>query len=145
MLTPLLLNVRLFTEQAFLPSMTRHKDGYYLKTSKTIRVLPGQMHSLNLGIALEIPLGTLGRISSIPETTAFTGVHVISSFVPHGFTGSVNLTLHNPTRYPQVFVRGDNVALLHLEKTFCPTVVDLGLIKEEWRLKSSQRITNVFY
>lgn len=111
------LKVKLLKDNAKLPTRAHKTDaGYDLYAIKGGTIYPHDAKTFELGISIELPEGTYGRISDRSSMAINKGLHVLAGVIDKGYTGELTVTLFNTKRITVDFKPGDKIAQLIVEK-----------------------------
>lgn len=111
------LNVSKLVPHAILPARaTDGAAGYDLYSADSYVILPGHRVVVSTGIALQLPLGTYGRIAPRSGLAVKHGLNILAGVVDPDYTGEVKVVLHNTDeRQPFIIRPGYRIAQLILE------------------------------
>ena len=129
------LKVRLLTKTAKLPSRKHPTDaGLDLAyDGEKIWLFPGETRKLSTGIAIELWPNTVGIAKPRSGLASKHSIDVYAGVIDEGFTGEIEVTLHNSGQFPVEFERGDRIAQLLIMPVFYLEPVEVD------ELKSSDR------
>lgn len=125
------LRLKRLHPQAFLPKRgTSGSIGYDLYTPQDFFLLPG-INLIPLGIALAIPNGHYGRITS-RSSLAKLGIDVTAGVIDEDYRGEINVCLHNH-KETLLLKRGERIAQLILEKASILPLEEVDCLEETER------------
>lgn len=96
--------------------------------------------TLFLGIALELPPGTYGRIAPRPGLAAWHGVTVDAGVIDPDFRGNVGIVLVNRSRLPYAIHEGERIAQVICEKFEAPVVEEVAALERAPRNPRSRSV-----
>lgn len=104
-----------------------HDDdaGLDLYTTEAIMLSPGERHKASLGIAIELPPGTVGLIYPRSGKALNTGLTLINSVgvIDAGYRGELQAPLVNHSRTQVAYVpAGERIAQLVVQPVIIPTI-----------------------
>ena len=123
-----MLNVQRVHPKSKLPTRgSLEAAGYdlYSVVSKTVQ--PGERAMVSLGIIIQVPQGTYGRIAPRSGLAVKQGIDVLAGVVDRDYRGDVNVVLINHGHEEFHISVGDRIAQLVLEKIECPEAVEACL------------------
>jgi len=133
------INVRLMCPEARLPERMSEGSGGYDVFASEDSVVPAAIVSANgrvdlgralipLGIAIELPIETVGRIASRSGLSVHSNVEVGAGWIDSDYRGEVMVELKNFSSVDFVIRQGDRIAqLILLPITLAVFQVDEGL------------------
>lgn len=89
-----------------------------------VSILPGETELLGTGLVFEIPPGYVGMVCPRSGMAAKRGLTVLNApgIIDSGFTGELQVILHNTSRRNRVINPGDRIAQLVLVPIETPTL-----------------------
>ena len=114
-------------EGGFLPTSSHEDDaGYDLYSRTTKVILPRSRETFDIGVHVELPKGTMGRITSRSGLNRKHGI-CCEGVVDVGYSGSICVTLFNNSDEPYIVNEGDRIAQMIVEPIMKP---ELEVVKE---------------
>ncbi|WKS54946.1 dUTP diphosphatase [Corynebacterium accolens] len=99
-------------ELGFLPTRSHAGDaGLDLYTPRPIVLTEGGMVKVHLGISLELPPDTFGKIEG-RSGLAMHGVDALGGVIDEGYRGEIAVVLKNHSDHRIIFNRGERIAQL---------------------------------
>ena len=83
---------------------------------------------VDLGIALQIPMGYYGQIASRSGLAIHHHIHVGAGVVDPDYTGSIHVLLMNFSSQDHVIEKNHRIAQMILEKVACPIICEVSQI-----------------
>ena len=124
-----IVKVKLLREEALVPARgTLGSAGWDLHAVDGLTVDPGCSALVGTGLAMELPVGTYGRLTS-RSSMMVKGVNVGPGVVDRDFRGEIKVLVMNGSDQSYVINPGDRVAQMVIEKVYegeLKTVRDLG-------------------
>jgi dUTP pyrophosphatase len=112
-----MVNVKRLTAHAKLPvKATVGSAGYDLSSAVDAVISPGSRELISLGICIQVPRGTYGRIAPRSGLAVKHGIQVGAGVIDSDYTGEVKVLLFNHGTEPFKVTIGDRIAQLIIEK-----------------------------
>jgi dUTP pyrophosphatase len=112
-----MVNVKRLTAHAKLPAKaTIGSAGYDLASAVDAVIPPGSRELISLGICIQVPRGTYGRIAPRSGLAVRNGIQVGAGVIDSDYTGEVKVLLFNHGTEPFAVTSGDRIAQLLIEK-----------------------------
>ncbi|QQZ02210.1 hypothetical protein KHV-MN_00131 [Cyprinid herpesvirus 3] len=118
------LRVKRAMSDAFLPSQATPKSAGYDLTCRADVVIPPRCKAtvVDIGITMEIPEGTYGRIAGRSGLSLRTGLSVLAGVIDQDYRGSIGVMFQNLTDDAVPLKRGDKIAQIIFERICHPNV-----------------------
>jgi len=117
------LKVKKLNSSARLPQrQSPEAAGYDLYACKDTIIYSGRYELIGTGIAVQIPIGTYGRIASRSSLAANYGIQVGAGVIDSDYRGEIKVLLFNHGNKILDIEIGDRIGQLILEKIELPTV-----------------------
>lgn len=131
------LKVHRMRDHAKLPSRaTDGSVGYDLYATEK-KLIPARHRELfDLGITVQLPPGTYGRIAPRSYWSTAHGIDVGAGVIDRDYRGEVRVLLFNHSTTAFQVEKGDRIAQLILERVCTPDVVE---VDDESELEASER------
>jgi len=127
------LFVKRLDETVRLPERkTAGAAGYDIYARDSAKIKKGEIFTFQTGLAFHIPDGYVGRIlgrSSLERQ----GLHVLAGVIDSDYRGEIGLVFKNLTQSEIVWLRGDRIAQLLIQKIETWPVFELGELSESER------------
>lgn len=129
--------VRLLDEGIGLPRRAHPGDaGVDLQAAEGATLAPGERALVRTGIALALPVGTVGLVHPRSGLAARAGLSIVNApgTIDAGYRGEVKVCLINlDPREPIVIERGDRIAQLVVQRVELPVFVAVDTLDETSR------------
>jgi dUTP pyrophosphatase len=120
-----------------VPRRAHHADaGVDLCTTVDVVIAPGERVLVGTGIAVALPVGTVGLIHPRSGLAAKTGLSVVNTpgTVDAGYRGEIKVCLINHDRHTPIELRrGDRIAQLLVQRVELVDFVEVGELDETVR------------
>lgn len=127
------LNVKKLDARAKLPARAHFDDaGLDLYALRDIDVLPGEVVTIETGIAVEIPTGYVGLIWD-KSSVGSKGKKVFGGVIDAQYRGDVSVLIGNLCGHTISFAAGQKVAQLLVQRIELPTVVEIDELSDTSR------------
>lgn len=121
-----MVNVKRLSEHAKLPvKATVGSAGYDLSSAVDAVISPGSRELISLGICIQVPKGTYGRIAPRSGLAVRNGIQVGAGVIDSDYTGEVKVLLFNHGTESFTVTRGDRIAQLIIEKIIDDAEINL--------------------
>jgi dUTP pyrophosphatase len=138
------LQVQLLHKDAKLPTFAHDSDaGMDLFSVEEITIKPGQRAQVSVGIALAIPVGSVGLIWDKSGISHKAGLKTLGGVIDSGYRGEVVVGFVNTSDSPHSFAVGDKVAQLLIQKVEHPSVQEVDILNETQRGKGAFGSTGI--
>lgn len=128
------MNVLLLDKHATVPVRSSSEAaGYDVCSIDDGYIDPGDRLLVRTGIALQVPIGTYGRIAPRSGLAVKYGIHVGAGVIDRDYRGEIRVLLCNLGRERFEFKRGDRIAQMVLEKIETPEVYTVESLDETSR------------
>ena len=118
------LIVRLSHPEAIIPKQASTKAaGYDLYSVQDCTILPNCVAHVNTGIKIQLPHYTYGHIASRSGLVVHHQIHTEGGVIDPGYTGEIQVILHNFGPKEYTVKCGDRIAQLILERYESPTIL----------------------
>lgn len=108
------IQIKQLTEEATLPTREHPVDaGLDIYASESIILGPQDKHKLATGIAVNIPPGYVGFLTSRSGVSSETNLVIETGKIDAGFTGEMKINIKNDEQYPEIAVHQRNEYLLN--------------------------------
>jgi dUTP pyrophosphatase len=119
--------------RAHLPTRAHPDDaGLDLYGIETVEFLPGQGRVLRTGIALELPVGSVGIIKD-RSSLGKKGLMVAGGVVDAGYRGEIQVILWNGSNERIILYAGERIAQLLILPILTPTPVEVTELSDTVR------------
>lgn len=106
------LQIKQLSEDATLPKREHSIDaGLDIYASESIMLRPQDKYKLATGIAVNIPPGYVGFLTSRSGVSSETNLVIETGKIDAGFTGEMKINIKNDEQYPELGVYQSNEAL----------------------------------
>lgn len=131
------VRVKRLTETAVLPQRAHHDDaGVDLSADESVVLKPGQRALVGTGIAIALPVGTVGLVHPRSGLAFRSGLSIVNApgTVDAGYRGELKVCLINldPTE-PIEINQGDRIAQLVVQKVELSDFVEVSELNETER------------
>ena len=96
--------------------MSNQDAGYDLISPASYVLKKGERKKIPLGIAIQVPEGTYGRLCSRSSVVSEYGVSVEAGVIDRGYTGEIGILLNHRGTRPYVICKGHRIGQLILER-----------------------------
>lgn len=128
------MNVLLLDEYANKPIRSSSEAaGYDICCIEHGCIDPGDRLLVRTGLAIQVPIGTYGRIAPRSGLAVKHGIHVGAGVIDRDYRGEIRVLLCNLGNERFEFKRGDRIAQLILEKIETPEVFVVETLDETSR------------
>jgi dUTP pyrophosphatase len=126
------LNVKKLVPNAVLPTRgTPGSAGYDLYSTDGFIVMPGHRVVIPIGVSVQLPVGTYGRIAPRSGLAVKHGIDVLAGVVDPDYTGELKVVLVNTDLRRAFMIRpGYRIAQLILENYTAAEVVEVPYVPE---------------
>jgi dUTP pyrophosphatase len=136
--------VKKLNAQAILPTRSHEQAaGWDLYSTTSTTINPHGRAIVNTGIAVELPVGTVGLIRDRSGLAAKHGLTVLAGVMDSDYRGEYLVVLHNTTDAPYLVAQGDRIAQLIILQTPTITLTEKEelstTLREEGRFGSTGR------
>jgi len=112
-----MVNVKRLSTQAKIPvKATVGSAGYDLSSAVDATISPWGRELISLGICIQVPKGTYGRIAPRSGLAVRNGIQVGAGVIDSDYTGEIKVLLFNQSTEPFTVTTGDRIAQLIIEK-----------------------------
>lgn len=106
---------------AYMPTRAHEHDaGCDLRTPHDVIIMPHSSAVVDTGVAIELPLNTVGMIKSKSGLNVRSGL-LSEGVIDVGYTGSIVVKLYNHSDKPYGFKAGDKITQLVIMPILTPT------------------------
>lgn len=127
------LNVIRVHLDAKLPTRgTEEAAGYDLYSCIDIALIPHAVTKVALGIKMEIPKGTYGKLFD-RSSMATRGILTVGGVIDSDYRGEVAVLLYNTTSSPFIVNKGDRIAQMVIHNISTPPVLEVKEISSTAR------------
>ena len=113
------LKIKLLSPRSKIPSRkTMYSVGFDLYSAAEYSVQPLGSIVVSIGISIELPVGTYGRIA--PKSGLAKQTNVGAGVIDYDYRGDIKVLLYNLTHSEIIIMLGDVVAQLIVEKVAMP-------------------------
>ena len=130
------INITKLHAKAVTPSFSTHGDaGADLYAIESVTLAPGDTVGVGTGIAIELPLGTVGLVHPRSGLAAKQGITVLNApgTIDSGYRGEIRILLHNTSNEVRVITTGDRIAQLVVQEHLTPTFVEVEQLSDSVR------------
>lgn len=128
------LLVKKLVDHAVVPTRaTEGAAGYDLTSVEKIVVPSLGRAAVPLGLSMQVPHGTYGRIAPRSGLAFKYGIDVLAGVIDEDYRGEVKVILYNTSERDYIVNSGDRVAQLILEKIDTPDVATVVEFEESVR------------
>ena len=116
------LKVKLLTKASKLPVKAHHDDlGYDLFASEQVKLLPGKVGIVSIGIECHFPPKIGGLIRDRSSVATKLGLIVVAGVIDSQYTGEIKVAFLNTTKKAIMVKVGDKIAqMILLPSIYCP-------------------------
>lgn len=126
-----MLRVQKTTEQSKLPfRSSKGAAGYDLYSIEDKMIYTGGQEMIDVGIRINVPSGTYGRIAPRSGLAVKHGIDVLAGVIDEDYQGDVKVILINHGNEDFHVNAGDRVAQLVLEKIITPEIEEIASFDE---------------
>ena len=112
---------------------TRNAAGFDLFCAESKIILPRNRAIVKTDIAIQLPLGTYGRISPRSGLAAKNFIDIAGGVIDQGYRGPLGVILVNHNTEPFQVIQGQRIAQLIIEKICMPRLVEVQELNESQR------------
>lgn len=128
------LLIKKLHKNATLPKFAHVADaGLDLFTVADCTILPGQRMQIPVGIALGIPAGYVGLIWDKSGISQKQGLKTLGGVIDSGYRGEVFVGLYNTGNSACIFMSGEKIAQLLIQKVEHPEIIEVDELDETER------------
>jgi dUTP pyrophosphatase len=128
------LKVKLLSPNGKLPTRSSVlAAGYDLYSTYDFWLYAGTTLCHNIGIAVQVPPGTYGRIAGRSGMAIRASVGVLGGVIDQDYRGEVGVILHNHGKDDVRIVKGERIAQLILERIMVLPVLEVKELDETVR------------
>ena len=130
------INIIKLHPEARTPTFATAGDaGADLYTVNSGVVEAGEFLAVGTGIAMELPMGTVGLIHPRSGLAAKHGVTVLNApgTIDAGYRGEIKVLLHNVSKAPFFFDEGTRIAQIIVQEHLTPSFVEVEQLTESTR------------
>jgi dUTP pyrophosphatase len=121
------LKFKKIIETAFAPQIaTFGSAGYDLITPIDVCLKPQEWRVVDIGIAIELPHRTYGRIAERSGLATKHGIGIQAGVIDNDYRGSVGVCLINRSQVEYNFKRGDKIAQMIIERYYTPELQEVS-------------------
>jgi len=111
---------------------TNENAGFDLFSLKDYIIPKGETIRISTGIAIVLPIGTYGRVAS-RSSLALKSINVTAGVIDPGYTGVIEIIIHNSSNNNYEVKRHDKIAQLICEKIEFPELEEIDSLPETQR------------
>ncbi|RKP07657.1 dUTPase-like protein [Thamnocephalis sphaerospora] len=126
--------VKRLSEKARLPKRgSELAAGYDLCSAKDMVIAAGDRMLVPTDLALQIPLGTYGRIAPRSGLSVKKFIDVGAGVIDADYRGPLHILLFNFGKQPFEIKEGDRIAQMVLERIYTPEIVEVDSLDDTAR------------
>ena len=115
---------------AYMPTRAHETDaGADLRTPHDVIVMPHSSAVVDTGVAIELPLNTVGMIKSKSGLNVRSGL-LSEGVIDVGYTGNIVVKLYNHSDKPYGFKAGDKITQLVIMPILTPTFEQVDSLED---------------
>lgn len=129
------MKVKRLRDMAKLPEKAHDGDlGYDLFASTWADIMPNETRLVRTGIAIQFPEGYGGFIKDRSSVATKRGLHTVAGVIDNGYTGEIQIALHNVSNEIVEINVGEKIAQLVLIPTVNFAVEEVNeLVQQDQR------------
>lgn len=97
----------------------------HAKGTHAYLLYPGVITKIPTGIAMEIPVGTYGRVAPRSGLALKNGIDVLAGVIDPDYRGEIAVILINHSQHTLPIYHGDRIAQLVIEKVITPDIEEV--------------------
>src|SRR5258708_17658919 len=129
------LYVQPLQPEAHIPTRgTPESIGYDLYSTETIVIPPSERRTIGTGIAIQVPVGTYGRIAPRSGLAVKHNIDIAAGVIDPDYRGEIKAVLINNGQHPYYVTAGERVAQLILENAATEDIIVTELLNNTIRM-----------
>jgi dUTP pyrophosphatase len=112
------MKVKLLHKDAKSLSKNPADAGYDLSSIQKLEIFPHSRETIKTGVAIELPMGTVGLIWPRSGMSVKKGIDVLAGVIDESYRGDIMVCLYNTSNFPVQIDVGDRIAQLLVQPVF---------------------------